>query len=375
MVSRAPSSAGNRLAGALVAAACLASLAACSDSLSQAAKAADAGQTASDGRVARLTIKIDPSSLPASRTLSPAGHDFAVASYAIVGAGPSTGASNASFALTVPPDAASVSPILPGAWTVSVSARNAQGLELGTGAGAVTIAAEEEASLQIQVRPLSGEGTLRVLLSWPAAIIPNPRLYALVAPVSGDARDLAAGFTVSTGPGGLAKTAELAASLPAGSWSATFKISDASFTEATWSWGLSEALCIVQGETTQGNYALDASILNRPPEPPSATAFDLVSKSRMRIRWTDNSVVEGGYLVERSDGGAFLPIGGTLAENATSYTDETVVAGGTYRYQVRAVDSWGYSAYCAPVEAYAGTLWAGASPDPRDATWDVNCWE
>jgi len=65
--------------------------------------------------------------------------------------------------------------------------------------------------------------------------------------------------------------------------------------------------------------------------PADTTAIDL--------SWTDNTVSETGFAIERCQGpgcGDFTPIG-TAAENATSYTDTSACNAQTYTYRVRSV--------------------------------------
>src|SRR5256714_2573826 len=72
----------------------------------------------------------------------------------------------------------------------------------------------------------------------------------------------------------------------------------------------------------------------------SATPLDLQS---VTLSWTDNSAVEDGYSISRSqDGGAWVDIA-TVGVNAASYRDATVTTDVSYRYNVRAVKDGGFS--------------------------------
>lgn len=66
----------------------------------------------------------------------------------------------------------------------------------------------------------------------------------------------------------------------------------------------------------------------------------------LAISWTDYAVDEAGFLVERRQaaGGLFQQIA-VQAANAVSYLDNTVPAGGSYCYRVRAFNPAGVSAY------------------------------
>jgi FtsP/CotA-like multicopper oxidase with cupredoxin domain len=76
--------------------------------------------------------------------------------------------------------------------------------------------------------------------------------------------------------------------------------------------------------------------------PTSLTATALFGP-QVRLNWTDTSVIETGFVVQRSDnGGPFATVATAPARGGTggvTYTDTTVPAGGAYVYQVAAVNS------------------------------------
>jgi len=79
-----------------------------------------------------------------------------------------------------------------------------------------------------------------------------------------------------------------------------------------------------------------------PTDIPPWNATDLVATAagptEVNLTWTDNSVRETSYVVERAEGaGAFAEIA-TLAANSNSYSDTNVSTGITYRYRVYAVN-------------------------------------
>src|SRR5712691_4006003 len=73
---------------------------------------------------------------------------------------------------------------------------------------------------------------------------------------------------------------------------------------------------------------------------PEANAGQLI------LTWTNNSVNESGFRVERGAGTAetFVEIA-TLAPGLNYYIDSYLASGTTYCYQVRAFNTAGYSAY------------------------------
>ncbi|MDD5436196.1 MAG: FG-GAP-like repeat-containing protein, partial [Candidatus Omnitrophica bacterium] len=89
---------------------------------------------------------------------------------------------------------------------------------------------------------------------------------------------------------------------------------------------------------------------------PSVLAATAVSSTQINLSWTDNSIDEKKFCIERKTdaNGAYAEIHRSAA-NKTSYSDKTVVLGKTYYYRVRAINKKGvYSEYSN--EANATTL-------------------
>jgi probable HAF family extracellular repeat protein len=100
------------------------------------------------------------------------------------------------------------------------------------------------------------------------------------------------------------------------------------------------------GPNGQRAVRLTPSAVVAPPRAPSALAGSLMSRSRIRLGWTDNAADETGLRIERSVGtkSPFVLVA-SLGENATTYTDKTAKAGRVYRYRVRAYNAVGSSAW------------------------------
>jgi probable HAF family extracellular repeat protein len=82
------------------------------------------------------------------------------------------------------------------------------------------------------------------------------------------------------------------------------------------------------------------------PNAPSALAGSLLSSSRVRLTWTDNSGNEQGFRIQRAQGtqGTFVLLS-QVGVNVTTFTDTTAKAGRTYRYRVQAFNAAGASAW------------------------------
>lgn len=88
------------------------------------------------------------------------------------------------------------------------------------------------------------------------------------------------------------------------------------------------------------------SVVGGPPAAPSALAGVVLSPSRIRLDWTDNSGNEAGFAVQRAllgpRGGGFIVVA-QVGADVTTYTDTTFTAGKIYRYRVQAYNGAGAS--------------------------------
>jgi titin len=89
---------------------------------------------------------------------------------------------------------------------------------------------------------------------------------------------------------------------------------------------------------------LEVSTFTPPPQPPTAPgglALTALSKSQIKLNWTD-STRETGYRVERSlDGVSFSTVTSALTANTTTYTDSGLLASTQYYYRVFAKNAVG----------------------------------
>lgn len=108
-------------------------------------------------------------------------------------------------------------------------------------------------------------------------------------------------------------------------------------------------------------YSLDAPP-QTPPTAPSSLAATTVSSSEIDLQWTDNSLDESDFEIERSPGGEnnFVNIG-SVSKDATTYSDSGLTADSTYDYRVRAVNGGGPSGYSNTATATTDPATPGAS--------------
>ena len=92
-------------------------------------------------------------------------------------------------------------------------------------------------------------------------------------------------------------------------------------------------------------YSNESSVNTTIAAAPTGLSATTVSGTRIDLAWTDNANGETGYYIERCLGlgcSSWTPIAIAPAE-AQAYSDESVVAGEIYNYQVRAQTAFGLS--------------------------------
>jgi len=92
-----------------------------------------------------------------------------------------------------------------------------------------------------------------------------------------------------------------------------------------------DLLAALVGTTASGR-RINAK-MSMPLHPATAVAATVASATQVNLSWTDNSISEQNYLVQRSAGGAFTTIA-TLAAGIVSYSDTAAPAGTMLSYRV-----------------------------------------
>ncbi len=95
------------------------------------------------------------------------------------------------------------------------------------------------------------------------------------------------------------------------------------------------------GDSDPSDQRSATTTFNSPSNLLTSVGADL---TQIDLRWTDNSNFEGGFKIERWNGGGFVQIN-TVGANATTYTDTGRTPGQTYNYRVRAYNNIGDSGY------------------------------
>ena len=126
------------------------------------------------------------------------------------------------------------------------------------------------------------------------------------------------------------------------------------------------------------DYSNDASATTYLPAP-SGLTVTAVSSSQVDLSWTDNSLEEPGFQIERKtgSGGTYAEIA-TVAPNVTTYSNTGLTLSNTYYYRVMAYDSVRNSDYSNEVNATtslpapSGLTASAASRKQIDLSWTDN---
>ncbi len=110
------------------------------------------------------------------------------------------------------------------------------------------------------------------------------------------------------------------------------------------------------------DFALDEQSAATPPAAPSSLTATASGTSTINLTWTDNSSDETGFKLERKtgSGGTYAEIAGSIAANATSYSNTGLTAGTTYYYRLRSYNAAGNSSYSNEISATTA-----AAPPPN----------
>jgi hypothetical protein len=192
-----------------------------------------------------LTISL-ASDLSGAKTITPPV-DISIASYDIHGYGPN----GAVFErVGVVGDTIVQHSLVVGAWQISVDGKNASGVKIAMGSAQVTITAGQTASCNITVSPLTGNGILQLVVTWPEGVLVDPSVTGTLTPSGGNSTDIY--FTLSED--------QLSAfysngSCPAGYYTLALKLLEGS--EEVW--GAVETVRVLADNATQGTFNLTVS--------------------------------------------------------------------------------------------------------------------
>jgi hypothetical protein len=181
--------------------------------------------------------------------------DMTVASYQITVSGPG---STVSRSLDASQNMITIDSLVAGDWTVTVHGLNGDdpAVVIATGTGAAPVLPGQTATADVTVRPVSGQGTLQLALSWPDSAVPLPSIGATLTDTSGVGVDISSLFTIdsSSNP----NTASYLGTWDAGYYTLRLSLSD----DSVQVWGDMIAVRIIADQVSLGAYALVESDMN-----------------------------------------------------------------------------------------------------------------
>ncbi|MBP7552000.1 MAG: Ig-like domain-containing protein [Spirochaetes bacterium] len=227
-----------------------------------------------------------------------------------------------------------INSLLVGSWKLTVLGKDASNNIIAKGEATADIIEDQTTDVNIIVNYCqSGTGIVDLTIDWPGTISVDSVILKINDATSeiyttGDSVNYTNNST------------------PSGSHKFFFSIKNAGQTIAA----VTESVHVYDYHTTSKTISLLSSDFKSAPVAPSGLSAT-EGHNKIVLNWTDNSNVETGFVVERSEtsGAGFTALGGTdvtpLSANTTTFDDATAVIGTTYYYRVKAVNSFGSSDY------------------------------
>jgi uncharacterized repeat protein (TIGR02543 family) len=86
-------------------------------------------------------------------------------------------------------------------------------------------------------------------------------------------------------------------------------------------------------------------LFKQPPLAPSNLEFSVLSGTKLKLTWHDNTTVEDNFRIERGLNTDSYGTISTTQKNDTSFLDTTILYSGTYHYRISAINEAGHSAF------------------------------
>ena len=230
----------------------------------------------------------------------------------------------------------SISSILTGSWTISAIGKNSSNEIIAKGSNSVTIIEDSTVDVNIDVNYLQeNSGIVDIIINWPVSITVDEIELQINSDPTTDiyTGGQSAGYNNSSFTSGFHRL--------------IFRIKNNGNIIAV----VIESVHIYDNYTSSKTVNLLEGSFQKSPTAPSGITSRQYNEA-IKLFWTDNSNVETGFVVERSEtsGSGFSAIGGTdvtpLSANTSSFTDSSGIAGVNYYYRIKAVNSFGDSDYC-----------------------------
>jgi hypothetical protein len=267
---------------------------------------------------------------------------------------------------TTDADNLTINPITPGNWTLNVSAFNNEDNEVGRGGKVVLVPNACATIVEIEIELLEGPGTLDMDLSWAEAEVVSPSIDAVLSRV-GETGVQQIVFELS-GTSALFFSDDI----DSGSYLLSVQLMEAE----TCVWGTIFGVVVIKNGITQHSIQITGDMIKFPPSAPTGLELETLGVDFLNLHWMDNSLLEEGFIIERREEGdaVYSELGIKPSEdphpvNTSSFRDESIEAGKTYSYRIRAYNAWGESDYSNELSVYSPVIVNASSAITEDTLW------
>lgn len=228
----------------------------------------------------------------------------------------------------------SFSDVETGTWNILVEALNADEAVVAAGEASIDVTAggANSATVGLSATQL-GSGEAAITITWPSADLINSVLSATLTPDGGDDQSITASFTTG------ATQTTWTSSLQSGMYTLNVHLGLGAVHVAT----VIESLHIYDNVVAEATIALESGDISQAPAAPSNLVATAVDNTTVELSWLDNSHVEEGFELQRSDDewSTFASI--DLPAQTTGHIDGGLTEGTLYRYRVLAYNDFGIS--------------------------------
>ncbi|MEI7816011.1 MAG: putative Ig domain-containing protein, partial [Desulfuromonadales bacterium] len=107
------------------------------------------------------------------------------------------------------------------------------------------------------------------------------------------------------------------------------------------------AVTVTDNVSGTASVTINMTVIETAPAAPTTLAATATSSTSVSLSWTDNSINETGFTVQRATAATFVTglVSFATTANTATYTDTTAVVGTTYYYRVAAINGVGTSTY------------------------------
>jgi len=248
-------------------------------------------------------------------------------SYTVSGTSPG----GATFPQTTTGAAVTVNSLAFGSWSIVVNAMNADGTLIGSGQATAAVHTGQTTTVAISVVPLTGNGTLNLMVSWTASQVETSSIVASLTPPAGAATPLS--FSINGSQATYSST-----TIPAGYQTLTVQLMDNNIAVM----GAVEVVRIVEGQTTSGTYAF--TNVNQPGgsvqvniTPAMADPIPVSISGVPATISAGTSITATASVSDGTTGGVYVwYLNGVSVGTGSSFTFGSALAAGYYRLDVTA---------------------------------------